>query len=204
MKTKIEQLALGSILAPITPLALFMGFWWLSYSFLPEKWIPYGTLFGLLLGILADIFILRRLMQQAYRLGNYFWLVVLLFYSVGIFGFFMGVPVFNAALAIPVGFVVGDRLVHEAADGVRVRRASREACLVTTAVMALVCSASAFFALASPSTPGDLAGMLHLGFEVTTEMIWGLILIGGAGLLAVNWLLTSLSIRLTHRFLSTS
>jgi hypothetical protein len=44
--------------------------------------------------------------------------------------------------------------------------------------------------------------MLGLGFEVTQTMIWGLILIGGAGLLAVNWVLTGLSVHLTHRFLS--
>jgi hypothetical protein len=33
-------------------------------------------------------------------------------------------------------------------------------------------------------------------------MIWGLILIGGTGLLAANWILTYLSLRLTHRWLS--
>ncbi len=157
---------------------------------------------GLALGILADIFILKKLIARAYQLGTVFWLAVLLFYSVGIFGFFMGVPVFNAALAIPAGFVVGGKLAHETVDRVRLRRASLRTCILTTALMALVCAASAFFALISPSTPSDLRGMLGLGFEVTPAMIWGLILVGGAGLLAVNWLLTGLAVRLTHRFLS--
>ncbi len=203
MKTKIEHFALGLILAPLAPLALFMGFWWFSYVLLPEKWIPYCTLLGLLLGILADVFLLKKLVKRAYRLGAVFWLAILLFYSVGTFGLFMGMPVFNTALAIPAGFVVGGKLAREKVDGVPLRRASLRTCILTTALMALVCTASAFFALMSPSTPSDLRGMLGLGFEVTPAMIWGLILVGGSGLLAVNWLLTSLAIRLTHRFLST-
>ena len=159
---------------------------------------------GLALGILADVYILKRLILRAYRLGTVFWLAVLLFYSVGMFGFFMGMPVFNAALAVPAGFVVGGKLARETVDVVQLHRVSLRACIVTTALMALVCIASAFFALISPSTPSDLRGMLGLGFEVTPTMIWGLILIGGVGLLAVNWVLTGLSVRLTHRFLSGS
>ena len=204
MKTKIEQFALGLILAPLAPIAGLLAFWWGSYVLAPEGWIPYLTLSGLALGILADIFILNRLITRAYQLGTVFWLVVLLFYSVGTFGFFMGVPVFNAALAIPAGFVVGGKLARETVDVIQLRRVSLTACIVTTALMALVCIASAFFALISPSTPSDLRGMLDLGFEVTPIMIWGLILIGGVGLLAVTWVLTGLSVRLTHRFLSRS
>jgi hypothetical protein len=202
MKTQIEQFALGFILAPLAPIAGLLAFWWASYTLAPEGWIPYLALSGLALGILADIYILKRLILRAYRLGTVFWLVVLLFYSVGTFGFFMSVPIFNAALAVPAGFVVGGKLAREAVDTVRLRRVSRRACILTTALMALVCAASATVALLSPSTPSDLRGMLGLGFEVTQTMIWGLILIGGAGLLAVNWVLTGLSVHLTHRFLS--
>jgi hypothetical protein len=204
MKTKLERFTLGLILAPLAPIAGLLGFWWTSYTLLPERWISFCTLGGFALGVLADAFLLKKLIERAYRLGTGFWLAVLLFYSVGTFGFFMGVPVFNAALAIPAGFVVGGKLAHETADGARVRHASLRTCILTTVLMALVCAASAFFALISPSTPSDLRGMLGLGFEVTPTMIFGLILAGGAGLLAVNWLLTGLTIRLTHRFLSTA
>jgi len=176
-------------------------FWWISYALLPERWISLFAISGIALGLLADTFILKSLIKRAYQLGTAFWLAVLLFYSVGTFGFFMGVPVFNAALALPAGFVVGGKLVYEAADGVQVRRASLRTCILTTGLMVLVCVSSAFFALTSPSTSSDLRGMLGLGFEVTRVMIWGLILVGGAGLLAVNWALTGLSVRLTHRFL---
>ena len=45
--------------------------------------------------------------------------------------------------------------------------------------------------------------MPGLQFKVTWVMVWGIILVGGAGLLVVNCLLTGLAIRFTHRFLST-
>jgi hypothetical protein len=126
---------------------------------------------------------------------------VFLFYTIGIFGFFMGVPVFNAALAIPVGFVVGGKLASENADKPRVRRAARGAAWFTSGTLAFVCAASAFFALVSSSTASDLRGMLGLGFEVSQGMIIGLILVGGVALLVISWGLTVASVRLTRSFL---
>jgi hypothetical protein len=202
MKTKLERFALGLLLAPLAPLAGLMGFWWLSYSILPVKWISIGALTGLFLGILADTFLLKKLLDHAHHLSLVFWVAVLLFYAVGIFGFFMGVPIFNAALAIPAGFVVGGRLAHEVADRSRVHTATLRTCILTTILLAFICAASAFFALISPSTPSDLEGMLGLPFAVTPAMTWSIILVGGAGLLAINWVLTGLSVRLTVRFLS--
>ena len=202
MKTSLERIILGLILAPLLPIAGLLGSWWAAYALLAEQWIPYCAIAGLALGVLADIFILRKLIGRAYKLGAIFWTAVFLFYSVGIFGFFMGVPVFNVILAIPVGFVVGGGLARETVDGVRLRRACQRTCILTTSILSIVCAASALIALASPSTANDLRGMLGLAFEVTPFMIWGLILVGGAGLLALNWVLTGVSIRVTHRFLT--
>jgi hypothetical protein len=202
MKTKLERFLLALLIAPLAPIALFLAGWWGAYAWLPGPWIAVSALAGLLLGILADAAFLKKLLARSERLSPAFWGAVLLFYSVGTFGFFMGVPVVNAALAVPAGFVVGGRLAHRATDKTGVRAAALRTCLLTTAVLALACAASAAFALLSSSTPRDLQGMLGLGFEVTPAMLWGLILVGGAGLLAVNWVLAALSVRLTYRWLS--
>ena len=201
MKNKIEKFVLFLLLAPLAPLAGAMGAWVLSYLVLSEGLIPYIVLAGLLAGILADFFILKKLLSQPHQLSLVFWMAVLLFYAVGVFGLFMGVPVFNVALAVPAGFVIGARLVAENADIQKVRRTTRQASLVTTGLMVLICTASAWFALASSSTPADLEGMLGLGFSLTPLMIWGIIGIGGMGLLIFNWALTAISTRLTVRFL---
>jgi hypothetical protein len=201
MKTKLERIVLALLVAPLAPIALFLAAWWGSYTWLPESWIPACALAGLLLGILVDAACLKRWMAIAPRFNSRIWIVIHLFYSMGLFGMFMGVPVFNAALALPAGFVVGGRLAGRNADAAQVRREARRTALFTTSVLALVCGFSAFIALASPSTASDLRGMLGLPFEVTPAMIVALIVSGGAALLAVNWFLTALSVRLAVRWL---
>ncbi len=199
MKTKLERLLLGLILAPLAPLAGLLAGWWGTYILLPEKWIPPVAIAGLLLGILVDAFLLKKLLDR--RPGWLFWAAVHLFYSIGIFGFFMGVPLFNAALAVPAGFVVGGRLAAENAVRPRVWKAAQRTAWFTTGVLALICAASALIALASPSTANDLRGMLGLGFEVTQGMIVSLILVGGAGLLVTCWGLSVAAVQLTFRWL---
>jgi hypothetical protein len=183
MKTKLERFIRVLILAPLAPLALFLGGWWLAYFILPEKWIPLGAILGFILGLLTDIF---------------------LFYSVGLFGFFMGVPIFNLALAIPAGFILGSRLASQRADEIGLRSVMRRAAGFTTIVLAFICMASAIIALADPYTAANLQGMFRLRFDVTRGMIIGLIVIGGALLLILNWLLASASVRFTYKFLKTA
>ncbi len=199
MKMNLERFALGLILAPLAPLAGLLSCWWAAYAWLPESWIPFTAITGLLVGVVVDIFMLKKLLER--RLSLLLWVVVFLFYSVGVFGFSMGVPVLNTALAVPAGFVIGSRLAAEKADRLRVRKTARRTAWFTTAVLALTCAASALIALVSSSTASDLRGMLGLGFEVTQAMIIGLILVGGAGLLAAGWGLSVASVRLTFSFL---
>jgi hypothetical protein len=199
MKIKLERFALGVILAPVAPLAGLLGCWWTAFALLPEKWIPFAMNPGLLAGILVDVFLLKKLLDR--RQSWLFWMAVFLFYSMGIFGFSMGVPVLNAALAIPAGFVAGSRLAADEVDRQHARRTARRTAWFTSGVLALVCAASAAIALASPSTANDLQGMLGLGFEVTQEMIVALILVGGAALLALCWGLSVAVVRLTYHFM---
>ena len=198
MKTKLERFARGLILAPLAPLAGLLIFWWSAYYLLAESQIPFAAITGLLVGILADIILLNKLLDR--RLGLFLWVAVFLFYSTGIFGFFMGVPVFNVVLALPAGFVVGSRLAAENADRLRLRKAAYRTAWFTSGVLALICAASAFIALASSSTAGDLRGMLGLGFEVTQGMIVALILVGGVVLLALDWGLSLASVRISYLF----
>ena len=198
--TKLERIALGLILAPVAPLVGLLGGWWGAYALLPEKWIPLGAIAGLLAGILVDPFLLKKLLER--RPSLLLWMAVFLFYSVGIFGFFMGVPVFNAALALPAGFVTGSRLAAENADRTRSWKVAQRTAWFTTGVLALICTASAFIALTDPYTAGNLRGMLGLGFEVTQGMVIGLILVGGAGLLLACCGLTMAAVWVTYKWLS--
>lgn len=201
MKTKLERSILGLILAPLMPLAFLLAGWWLAYALLPEAWVILGALFGLLLGLLLDFPLLKKWLNDAGALGIPFWLVVFVFYSVGLFGFFMGVPVFNLGLALPAGFILGSRLASQHADEMKLRVVSIRASEFTTFVLALICAASAIIALADPFTEANLQGMLALPFDVTRGMVIGLIAVGGTALLLLNWFLTLASVRFTYKFL---
>ena len=50
-------------------------------------------------------------------------------------------------LAVPAGFFVGAYLAHRSIQPLQVQSASRRSAMVTTCILALVCAASAFFAL---------------------------------------------------------
>jgi hypothetical protein len=195
---RIESAVIGLALGAVPVTSGFLAGWWISVPLVPESRIYQFALVGLGLGILVDVLFLRGWVRRAYLLKPWVWRAVYVFYSVGMLGCFMGVPVFNVALAFPAGVFVGRWLVHCGADSARVRRTARDTALFTTSVLGLVCLASASIALASPSTAADLKGMLGFPFRVTRPMIPGLIVGGGLLLLALNWWLSVRSVATSH------
>lgn len=187
---RIENAFIGLALGAVPVIVCFLAGWWIAIPFLPESRVFISALAGLVCGILIDFFFLKGWVQRAFSFKAWVWKAVYVFYSVGMFGFFMGVPVFHVLLAFPTGVFVGRWLAHTGADSARMRQVARRAAVFTTSVLGLVCLASATIALASPSTGRDLRGMLRLPFEVTTVMILALIVVGGAAILILNWWLT--------------
>lgn len=187
MMRRFENAAVGIVFGAVPVIACFLAGWWLSIPLVPESRVWQCALAGLLLGILVDVIFLRGWVRRAYSMQTWVWKAVCLFYSVGMFGCFMGVPVFNVILALPAGVFVGRWLAHSGADSAHMRKVARQVAVFTTSVLGLVCIASGAIALASRSTASDLQGMLGFQFPVTQVMIIGLILVGGAVLLALNW-----------------
>lgn len=201
MKT-IERIILFLSLAVLCPLFGFLAGWWLFYPLLPDARILIPVILGVGLGLLVNLFFLKRWMKQAHQMSLWIWAAIYGFYTIGVFGFFMGVPVFNVLLGIPAGILMAGRLVEnktEAAPGTKF--ASRTAWF-TTGVLSLVCLVSAYLALRDTFTAANLEGMLALPFEVTQTMIGALILAGGLGLLVGEWLLTFLTTKITFSSLS--
>ena len=191
---RLECALIGVLFGAIPIIICFLAGWWISITLVPESRIFLYALVGLLVGVFFDGIFLKAWIRNAYAMKPVVWMAVYLFYSIGMFGFFMGVPVFNVALALPAGFFVGGWLAHSGADYARMKKAARYSALFTTSVLSLVCVASAAIALASPSTASDLQRMLSLPVRVTRAMIIGLILGGGSFLLALQWWLTLRSV----------
>ena len=201
MHAKLEHLGIGLVLGPVAPLIGFLGMWWVTYSLLPEKWVPLGAISGLLFGVLVDFIFLKRRINIAHQLDIKLWGAIYLFYSICIFGFFMGVPVFNLGLTLPAGFIIGARLASQNAMPTRIKTVTRQTALFTTIVMFGICLASGLIALTDPYTAANLEGMLGLHFQLTQTMIIGIILVGGLILLILQWCLVNITIQKTFSFM---
>ena len=196
IETAVTGIALGAV--PI--IACIVAGWWSSIPFVAESHIMYWALAGLAVGILLDVIFLKGWLRSAYSMRTWVWIAIYLFYSIGMFGFFMGVPVLNVLLAAPAGAFVGRRLIYDGADLTRMKKTSRQTAGFTTGIFGLACIASASIALLSPSTASELQHMLGLPFRVTPVMVLGLILVGGALILALNWWLTVESVERAYKY----
>jgi hypothetical protein len=196
----IENAAISIILGALPVIACFLAGWWISIPFVPESRVCLCALIGLLLGILVDVIFLGGWIRCAYSIKTWVWKAVYVFYSIGMLGFFMGVPVFNVMLALPAGVFVGRWLVHSGADSTRMHKTARQAAVFTTSILGGVCIVSASIALVDPSTAHNLQGMLGLSFQVTHGMIIGIILVGGVMILALDWWLTVKSVECAYGY----
>ena len=197
---KLEKFFLFGILGSIPPLVGFLTGWWATSQIFDNWQVFLVAMLGLTAGLVVTARYIWGWVVNAYQINLAAWMVIHFFYAICVFGFFMGVPVFNIALAVPAGFFIACWLPHQRLGLEQERKIIFNTQCFTTGVLALICVTSAWLALRDSTTAANLEGMLRLNFEVTQPMIVTLILVGGAGLLAINWWLTSITIQLTTRW----
>ena len=175
-------------------ITFFCAGWWLGL--LPGANVQVGCALGAAAGVLLNILFLRRIVWRQFAMPSAVLAAVCVLYSIGIFGFFMGVPVFNVLVGLIAGWYVGRRAKASAAD---YRTSLHRAVLLSTALLAAFCAAAAWLALRDPTTPANLEGMLGLGFHITQGLLWGIILAGGGALLLLQALGAYLAARVAYR-----
>ena len=180
---KIECATAGVLFGGIPIIIGFLSGWWFSIPLVPVSCIPICAITGLVTGILVDLFFLKTWVRNAYSMKPTVWMIIYLFYSVGMFGFFMG------------GW-----LAYIRADSNQIKKTARRSALFTTSVLALICIASATIALTSSSTASELQNMFSLSFRITQEMLIGIILCGGIILLFLQWQLTFKSVEKAYKY----
>jgi hypothetical protein len=176
------------VLGPIAPVALMLTGWWGSLGLLGDgPWIPYGALGGIALGLVLDATFLRRWVGSLLTLRMPALLGVAVFYSVMVYGFFMGLPVANVLVGVAGGYVAGRRATLFAESPEQARRETRSIAAIATGILFLLCCATAWMALSEPTIATELRGMLALPFTPTSTMIYALILVGGPALVAAEY-----------------
>jgi hypothetical protein len=148
------------------------------------------SLIGLLGGLLIDFIFLKRLVYKRYELPVWFVAGLYILYNIGVYGFFMGFPVFNALLGLFAGYYFGNRISFYKISSERQRKLINKVIVFTGLIMTFICISSGFLALVNNEASGMIKEVLGLSIEVTMSMVWGIVLIGGLTLILINMLLT--------------
>lgn len=185
-----EKIILGSILGFISPMFLMLVFWWSSLPFIKESSIKWFALLGFFTGLAVDFLFLKQLISRVYKFNKATLIFIYIFYMIGLYGFFMGVPLFNILPGIMAGVYLGRRLNKENKSRKSFNNSIFKLTYFTSLVLIVFMSTSAYLALTDKSTAANLEGMFMLPFQVTNQHIIGIIIIGGLGLLGVQVFLT--------------
>jgi len=189
---KFEKFSITIIFGAVMPVFLFLAGWWGSIGRVSENMISVAALAGLASGVMVDILFFRKWLRNVYDTDMKILMIIYLFYSICIFGFFMGVPVFNLLAGIVGGMFAGRKLYYDNASINKVKCNIKRLCSFTSAVMLAICLASAYFALKDPGdTARNLEGMFNIGkFSINTGIVVGIIVIGGFALIIFQYWLT--------------
>ncbi|MGI6537668.1 MAG: hypothetical protein ACOX22_04915 [Caldicoprobacterales bacterium] len=184
---KLESIFIGAVIGPVLPILLFLAGWWISLIFVTDQIIFVFALIGLVIGCIIDIIISKHIMK-AYWWNQIILAMIYLFYSVGSFGFFMGVPIFNLAVGAIAGIFMGRRLYYRGITKEQLQRVSASFAHFSAIIMVFVSIASAYFAAKDIKDIAlNLKGMLRLQFLPTNQEIIVLIVVGGIGLVLVQY-----------------
>jgi hypothetical protein len=173
------------VLGTILPVSLMLLGWWGTLGLLGDSpLIPWAALGGLMLGFVLDVTVLRRRLDSLLRLSTTALATIAVFYSVMIFGFFMGFPV--PVLLVGLGWGYAATHTGEAGPDVRARRV-RAASIGSAVIMSVACCATAWLAFNEPTIALQVRGMLGLPFTPSMSALAVMSAAGGLGLIAVAY-----------------
>lgn len=178
--SRFDRFLSAVLLGALAPLVLLLLFWWGSIPFAQDdRAIMLFAFAGLAAGIILDLTALRKFIRRLFSLPAPALACVGLFYSVAVFGFFMGFPLFNCVVGIVFGYIAAKRCVVLNLPQPQARGSAGKFNVFFLAVIICLCVVSAVLSLGEPSITSQVKGMLGLPFDVTMWMIWTVILVGG-------------------------
>lgn len=163
----------------------FCALWWIACTLTKDvRLIGIACILGAAAGITCNVLFLKKLAAHPYSQKTWVAVLLLVLYSVGIFGFFMGVPVFNILAGALAAVYIGRQAKMLSQDKVHFDRQLKRTQRLLFFVLLAICAVSAYLALSDSHTAANLEGMFSLGFSLTQPILTAIILVGGALLLA--------------------
>lgn len=194
---KTDKLIFGSITGVFFPYLFALIAIGIGFFLFKEKGMPYFFATGLITGIVADLFLLKRILANLFNLQ--YWLLggVYILCNIFIYGTFMGFPVFNLAMGVIAGYYFGRKIIIKNINSPEREILNKKASAFSAFIMIVICISSAFIALREKTIGEELQGMLGLGFVPEKGLIIAGIIIGGSALILIQYFITRIVIAKT-------
>lgn len=197
---KIEAIIIGVFLGAV-PL-LFCLFVLVITAFftglLTDESGPYLGLAALVTGVIINIVFLKRWVRRAYQLNNKVLAAIYIFYSIGVLGFCMGLPILNLALGIVAGVYIARKMQLIEASEEEKEQEFRKTAFFCAAVMVPMCCLITLWAIA-----GEMIGSRFetpiFSFTFTVPVFFGVVFTGGSALVLFKYWLTSKSAKVAFK-----
>ncbi len=195
---KLESFVIGFILGAVPVLFCFVTAWFVSAILMDEKNVPTVALSGLGAGIIINIAFLKRWVKKAYQMNNKVLSAIYIFYSIGVLGFCMGVPILNFGVGIIGGIYTARRMYHTNAITEEYELNVKKTALFSAAVMLMMCCLTGTWALV-----GGMIGYRFespvLSFTFTVPILVGIVFTGGLILCLLQYWLTIIAAEITTK-----
>lgn len=180
-----------TIFVLVIPFSIFLLSWWISYFFTKdEKVIELSVIIGMFVGLGTFCVAFVKWKANIYTMPVWLLLIIYLFYSVCVFGFFMGFPLFYPIVGSLAGYYWAERLLACNMDKKEAKSEIRKICIFTASSMGIVSIASSFLALTDKYIESEISGMLNLSFEIRRPLLAIAIIAGAVFLVMLQYWLT--------------
>ena len=200
---KFEKVIDGLIIGSTFPLllGLLSVTIWFYLDKSEDKPVIY-LIVGILSGLIIDYKFLKGWIGRRFDLSLWFLAAIYIAYNIFVFGFFMGLPVFNVFLGFFAGYYFSNRICFKNVESKKRSKIINQVSLFTGLIMTLICISSGSLALVNNEASGMIKEVLGLSFEVTRIMVWGIVFIGGLTLILANIFLTRITMNITIKKLT--
>jgi hypothetical protein len=203
---KLEAFMLGLVFAPapiLFCLALVINLWFFA-GLLTDANGPYLAFTALGVGIVINIFFLKKWIKGAYQMSNKSVVALYAFYSIMAFGFGMGIPVFNYVLGMMAGVYIVRKMCYLKADEIECKRNIKRTAIFTAVIMTIICCLMVLLGLVGKVSGKDFEmlfkSLLGLQLTINTAGFVGIIFFGACAMILLQYWLTKLSAKITFKF----
>jgi len=158
---RFDKYFFGTIFGLAFPFILSLIFV-VVWFYLDKSEYHFGYYFaaGLLIGIIIGSFFLKGWIKNLYILPSSLILIIYILYNIGVYGFFMGFPVFNSLLGLIAGYYYGKRICYNNIVGPGLFKLKSEVLMISGLIMALICVPTALLAFEGDGVGGMLEHIL--------------------------------------------